>query len=371
MSNQVRCRPRDQDAGSGPSKLKGCSTRYDTFSVGTWAGRKVVAGALALATCVLVASPEAGADDARRDDPSSMRRELGWLLNELTTTASALDRASVRWMEARLAEIEARAAEEAARLAFESRVRSAYIAGPGRAIDFLLSSADLHEFAARLPYATSSLALGNIDATELTARREALDGVLGDAEDAQHSFSRAEARISGIRAAIERRLARAAAAAGDDAGALGEVGVQRKRYAGTLDRVAGATRTIRRKKGEALYASAAPFLGPRKDCSIPEGLRSTGDRIAGEASWYGDEFRGQPTASGAWYVPERFTIAHKTLPFGLFLLVRFRGRCVVSFLNDRGPYVEGRILDLSAGSARAVGLTGVQDVSAMLLVRAR
>jgi hypothetical protein len=300
-----------------------------------------------------------------------MRRELGLLLHELTATADALDRASMRWMEARLAEIEARAAEEEARRAFESRVRSAYMAGPGRAADFLLTSSNLHEFAARLPYATSSLTFGNIDATELTERREALQDVLREADDAQHSFSRAESRINVLRAAIEGRLARAASSAGGDADAFAEVGLQRKRYAGTLDRVAGATRTIRRKKGEALYASAAAFLGPRPDCSIPKGLRSTGDRLAGEASWYGEEFRGRPTASGAWYVPERYTIAHKTLPFGLFLLVRFRGRCVVSFLNDRGPYVQGRILDLSAGGARAVGLTGVQDVSATLLVRAR
>ena len=336
--------------------------------MGTAAGRRAIASALALATFLLFAAPQAGAE---RDDPTSMRRELDHLLHELTATADALDRASMRWMQARLEEIEARAAEEEVRRAFETRVRSAYIAGPGRAIDFLLSSADLHEFAARLPYATSSLALGNIDATELTARRAALEGALTDAENAQHSFSRAESRIGTVRAAIERRLARMATAAGDDAAALAEARVQNKRYAGTLDRVAGATRTIRRKRGEALYASAEPFLGPRKDCTIPKGLSSTGDRIAGEASWYGEEFRGQPTASGAWYVPERFTIAHKTLPFGLFLLVRFRGRCVVSFLNDRGPYVDGRILDLSGGSARAVGLTGVQDVSAELLVRAR
>jgi rare lipoprotein A len=52
-------------------------------------------------------------------------------------------------------------------------------------------------------------------------------------------------------------------------------------------------------------------------------------------------------------------------------LIRFRDRCVVAFLNDRGPYVDGRILDLSGGSARAVGLTGVQQVTATLLVRAR
>ena len=146
---------------------------------------------------------------------------------------------------------------------------------------------------------------------------------------------------------------------------------ERKRYSGTVDRVAGATRAIRRKRGEEMFAAAAPFLGPRADCSLPRGLRSTGDQISGAASWYGDAFRGKPTASGAIFWPLRFTVAHRTLPFGLFLLIRFRNRCVVSFLDDRGPYVDGRILDLSYGSALAVGLTGVKGVTATLLVRAR
>jgi peptidoglycan lytic transglycosylase len=250
-------------------------------------------------------------------------------------------------------------------------VRHAYMAGPGRAIDFLLSASDLHEFAARLPYASSSLAFGTVDASDITARRRALDDVLREAESAQRSYATAQTRLTRLRGSIERRLAAAETSARNDATALDEVRSERKRYAGTLDRVAGATRSIRRKRGEALYAAAERFLGPRKDCSIPRGLSSTGDRIAGEASWYGEEFRGQPTASGAWYIPERFTVAHRTLPFGLFLLIRFRDRCVVAFLNDRGPYVDGRILDLSGGSARAVGLTGVQQVSATLLVRAR
>jgi len=353
--------------------LKPGSVRYETLEVGTARRRRTTAGALALLVGLTVTHPALAVTGpgGRPERADRLRAELSRLLAELTSAANAADRASARWMAARLAELEARADEEAARVAFETRVRQAYMAGPGRAIDFLLSSSDFHEFTARLPYASSSLALGNLDASELTARKRAVEEVLRDSGDAQRSFASAETRIARVRFAIEGRLAKAEASARDDAGILTEVSAERKRYAGTLDRVAGATRSIRRRRGEALFAAAARFLGPRSDCSIPDGLRSTGDRIAGAASDYGSEFRGQPTASGAWFVPERFTVAHRTLPFGLFLLIRFRERCVVAFLNDRGPYVDGRILDLSTASARAVGLTGVRDVSATLLVRAR
>jgi rare lipoprotein A len=329
-----------------------------------------VACALALAVVAVVPAPGV-ATDAGPSRVDRIRTQIAGLLHDLTAAADAADRAGARWMGLQLRELELRAAEEAARRAFEARVRAAYMAGPGRAIDFLLSSSDLHEFAARLPYATTSIALGTVDASQLTARRRSLEASLHDAERTQRIMADAETRLGLVRVAIERRLALAEASAASDASAIAGVQEMRKRYAGTLERVAGATRSIRRQRGEAMFAAAAPFLGPRADCSIPNGLRSTGDRIAGATSWYGNAFRGKPTASGAIFWSDRFTVAHRTLPFGLFLLVRFRGRCVVAFLNDRGPYVDGRILDLSYASAQAIGLSGVEDVSATLLVRAR
>ena len=336
-----------------------------------------MAGAVALLTCVIVSAAPGGAVDAprqrraARERAEAVRAELAGLLRDLSSAAHAVDRGNARWLALRLRVIELRAAEEEARRSFEARVRAAYIAGPGRAVDFLLSSSDLFEFAARLPYASTALALGSVDVSELAGRRRALEEVMGDAEDSQRSLAVAEARLARVRTVIEQRLSRAEAAVRADRGALAIVEKERKRYAGTLDRVSGATRTIRRQRGEAMFAAASPFLGPRSDCSIPRGLRSTGDTISGGTSWYGDAFRGKPTASGAIFWSDRFTVAHRTLPFGLFLLIRFRGRCVVSFLNDRGPYVDGRILDLSYASAQAIGLSGVHDVQATLLVRSR
>ena len=52
------------------------------------------------------------------------------------------------------------------------------------------------------------------------------------------------------------------------------------------------------------------------------------------------------------------TAAHKTLPFGTKLRVTHRGQSVVVTINDRGPFIKGRVLDLSTGAARAIGLSG-------------
>ena len=77
------------------------------------------------------------------------------------------------------------------------------------------------------------------------------------------------------------------------------------------------------------------------------------------ASWYGPGFEGQPTASGEPFNPYGYTAAHKTLPLGTELMVSYGGRSVEVTVNDRGPYVDGRELDLSWAAARALGLTRV------------
>jgi rare lipoprotein A len=78
---------------------------------------------------------------------------------------------------------------------------------------------------------------------------------------------------------------------------------------------------------------------------------------AGLASWYGPGFEGQPTASGEIFDPHGFTAAHKTLPLGTELVVKYGGRSVEVVVNDRGPYSGGRELDLSQGAAEYLGLT--------------
>jgi rare lipoprotein A len=96
----------------------------------------------------------------------------------------------------------------------------------------------------------------------------------------------------------------------------------------------------------------------------------SGQSFAGRASWYGPGFDGHTTASGAVFDQEGWTVAHKTLPLGTILLVSYNGRSVVVLVNDRGPYVAGRVLDLSHGVASALGTlsSGVASVTAEVLV---
>ena len=72
---------------------------------------------------------------------------------------------------------------------------------------------------------------------------------------------------------------------------------------------------------------------------------------------YGNE-SGSKTASGQRFNQNAMTAAHRSLPFGTKLRVTHRGQSVVVTINDRGPFIRGRVLDLSKGAARAIGLTG-------------
>jgi rare lipoprotein A len=91
----------------------------------------------------------------------------------------------------------------------------------------------------------------------------------------------------------------------------------------------------------------------------------SGRSFSGIASFYGSE-SGSQTASGQRMNSNAMTAAHRTLPFGTKLKVTHGDRSVVVTINDRGPFVRGRVLDLSTGAARAIGLTsaGVGRVTA-------
>jgi rare lipoprotein A len=85
------------------------------------------------------------------------------------------------------------------------------------------------------------------------------------------------------------------------------------------------------------------------------------DELSGLASIY---FESQSTASGERFNPDDLTAAHRTLPFGTRVRVtnRRNGKSVVVRINDRGPFVSGRIIDLSRAAAHAIGMEGVAPV---------
>jgi rare lipoprotein A len=94
--------------------------------------------------------------------------------------------------------------------------------------------------------------------------------------------------------------------------------------------------------------------GPAK----PTELKGAVSVQTGQASWYGKAFAGKPTASGEIFNHELLTAAHRSLPLGTNIRVTNveNGKSVEVRVNDRGPYVGGRIIDLSRAAARALGM---------------
>ena len=90
---------------------------------------------------------------------------------------------------------------------------------------------------------------------------------------------------------------------------------------------------------------------------------TSGHSFSGVASFYGNE-SGSETASGQRFNENAMTCAHRSLPFGTKLRVTHGDRSIVVTVNDRGPFVRGRVLDLSTAAARALGIEGLGQVTA-------
>jgi rare lipoprotein A len=120
-----------------------------------------------------------------------------------------------------------------------------------------------------------------------------------------------------------------------------------------------------------LLSCAAPEKRPASIPGYPEPYKigkhwyqplnhTHGFRECGIASWYGKKFHGRKTANGETYNMYAITAAHKTLPLGTYVRVNNlnNGKTVDVRINDRGPFVRGRIIDLSYGAARQIGMVG-------------
>jgi len=114
-------------------------------------------------------------------------------------------------------------------------------------------------------------------------------------------------------------------------------------------------------------ATQAPPTLPMPDAEEPAAVLDAREIERGRASWYGEPFHGRRTASGEVFNMNDFTAAHKTLPFGTHLRIRnlANGQEVLVRINDRGPHVKGRVIDLSRAAAEQIGLvrTGVTRVA--------
>lgn len=117
-----------------------------------------------------------------------------------------------------------------------------------------------------------------------------------------------------------------------------------------------------------LWAAAAVLLTMTACLASGQSTDARLDTPRGEASYYGDTFAGQTTASGEAFDPEALTAAHPSLPFGTRVRVTRTGgerrQAVTVRINDRGPFADNRIIDLSEAAARRIGMIdeGVVEV---------
>jgi len=103
---------------------------------------------------------------------------------------------------------------------------------------------------------------------------------------------------------------------------------------------------------------------------MPRSYTGTGQTSTAVCSWYGPGFNGRSTASGQTFNQNDYTCASRTLPFGTVLALTRGSHRIIVYVNDRGPYVSGRDLDLSMAAAQALGFSGVASVQVQIVVPA-
>jgi peptidoglycan hydrolase CwlO-like protein len=287
---------------------------------------------------------------------TNIERELAVLGEQSTALTEQISATSAEIGVLELQKHELEAALTEAHDVFVDRAVEAYKDGPTARLALLLSARTMSQL---LTIAETQLRAADSDAAALAGLKRAqtlAEHKQQALDDRQQKLISAGSRLQEIEVELRLALARRRALLAEVIERVREIEAQaRVAVAGS----ANPTGALRR-----LLEGTGPSQG------IPDGFAGTGVRFEGLSSWYGPGFEGNTTARGDVFDPDLYTAASRDLPLGTWLYVTFNGRGVVVFVNDRGPYIEDRILDLSQAAAEAIGLTGVQWIEAEILVRA-
>jgi rare lipoprotein A (peptidoglycan hydrolase) len=344
-------------------------------------GRGVPLRALGVAALLLAAL--GAARPATAEDLEELRSRAQTIADEVTGLEHRL--AGLNLKKARLdgqitaasksiahLQLEIDAAEEAHRAAstrFVERAIEAYKGGGNSTrIALLLSARDLDDFF-MLAQATSRQA--ELD----TASLDELVSAHGDATRLQRSVDARKQRLLSA-------SAQADTVSSDIEGALVQRRASLEQLTEEIERIEVRLRREARAASNAFPGDQRPTGKPDRELlekltgsgpslQVPDEFLATGVTFEGLASWYGPGFEGNSTANGDKFDSRLYTAASKELPLGTWLHIKHEGRGVVVLVNDRGPYVEPRILDLSKAAAEALGMIGkgVGWVEAQIIVR--
>ena len=294
------------------------------------------------------------------DEVSALERDRAGLVAEEDELGTRITRvtAEIGVLETEIHDADAAVSE--ARDLYVQRAVEAYKSGSVTRLALLLSADSLGEL---LTMAEATITAGEIEGRaleDLIGARTQVETAQTRLDERKQELLAAQTQAQSLSLEINETIEQRSASLQEMTARISELEAQ-ARAAAT---VSAAAQNI--DVGDELLKILQP-AGPAQD--IPEGFASTGVTFEGIASWYGPGFEGNPTASGQIFDPSLYTAASKELPLGSWLHVSHQGRGVVVLVNDRGPYVEGRILDLSHAAAQAIGITGLGWVKATILVK--
>jgi hypothetical protein len=303
---------------------------------------------------------------AARAEAALARAGLDELSDRYARVQAAANQAAARLIDAYLQEGLLQAEVAGARSLLDNRADAIYRAGPAAFMDVLLGSTDPGDFLARQKMIEGALNQGVGDATEALGALDRIAELRLEIEVRRGELASRQGELAEIRTLMEIRLAEAEAAARDAGREIEDILAAQQQLLDAAGVEQGFEDLIQ-VNGE--LGRLLEYLGPTggRGCKIPPDLEMIGQGFTGEASFYGDEFAGNPTAIGHPFNPDLFTAAHRTLPLPSFLHVTYQGKCATVLVNDRGPYVDGRVLDLSEAAAKYIGLPGVGIVHAEIL----
>jgi rare lipoprotein A (peptidoglycan hydrolase) len=322
----------------------------------------VAAGAIRPATAADLDALRARAQRAA-DEVTELEHRLASLRTRQARLEASIDVASRRIGVLEVNRQETDAAYRTARAEFVTRAVAAYKEGTVSKLDVLLSAHSLADLVVLEKASGRSAELASESLDVLLAART-------DAEAAQDALEQRKARLLAAKAEVDEVTSEMAAT-------VAERRRVAARLAAEVEALEAEARRQARIAARAAAEEAADPLGDvlargpngRPSSGIPAGFIGTGVTFEGIASWYGPGFEGNPTANGDIFDPDKFTAASRDLPLGTWLYVEHGGKGVVVYVNDRGPYIEERILDLSQAAAEAIGIGGLGWVKCEVVIK--
>ncbi|MCU1589196.1 MAG: rare lipoprotein [Frankiales bacterium] len=326
---------------------------------------------VALVAAVLgLPGPGASADPAPKPTAADLPRlqaELAAVTAKAQALADQLDQAADRDGGLRIAMDRLAEEHERAQARLDARARLVYMRSapnPLGALTEELTAPGLRRIAHQGQTAAMTVDKSLIDAvSQQSAQVRALEARAAAFRDSLRSQAAAifAAQDSARELLVQAEQLAAQQQAADD---LARLEAQREALDAISSSVTAALTPAQTARTRAAAQNQAPVLAlvEAAGSNYPQGYRPTGATLTGTASWYGPGFVGSPTASGAPYDPERLTCANKELALGTVIRVSANGRAVSCLVNDRGPYVGDRILDMSRAGSRALGYDGLASV---------